>query len=111
MRNIEDLCNDRKSKGTQNSLVQSRGRLREPRYLDAMLSVEVSSAQAGVEAVAQALQQPHSWEQLTFVLNQAEGGCGCISSVFHFKVSPGPENQGYLPPPLWAAPASGFCTL
>lgn len=35
-----------------------------------MLCVEVSSAQAGVEAVAQALQQPHSWEQLTFVLKK-----------------------------------------
>ena len=39
-------------------------------YLDAMLCVEVSSAQAGIEAVAQALQQPHSWEQLTFVLKK-----------------------------------------
>lgn len=33
-----------------------------------MLSVEVCRTQAGIEAVAQALQQPHSWEQLTFVL-------------------------------------------
>lgn len=39
-------------------------------YLDAMLCVEVSGAQTGVEAVAQALQQPHSWEQLTFVLKK-----------------------------------------
>lgn len=51
----------------------SSGRVAPP-YLDAVLRVEVSRAQAGVEAVAQALQQPHSGEQLTFVLDQAEGG-------------------------------------
>lgn len=50
------------------------GRSGEPRYLDAVLVVVVSGAQTGVEAVAQALQQPHSWEQLALVLNQAEGG-------------------------------------
>lgn len=50
------------------------GRLWEPLYLDAVLSVEVGGTQTGVETVAQALQQPHSREQLTFVLKQAEGG-------------------------------------
>lgn len=49
------------------------GQVVEPLYLDAMLGVEVCGAQAGVEAVAQTLQQPHGWEQLTFVLKQAAG--------------------------------------
>lgn len=49
------------------------GQWRVTTYLDPVLSVEVCCTQAGIEAVAQALQQPHSWEQLTFVLKPSRG--------------------------------------
>ena len=70
----DDSYNDMESRETGResgcSHISAGGQWGVTPYLDAMLCVEVSSAQAGVEAVAQALQQPHSWEQLTFVLKK-----------------------------------------
>lgn len=67
-------------------------------YLDPMLSVEVSCPQAGIEAVAQALQQPHSWEQLTLVLKPSR----------ERQVSPGRPRTLKLRdfPPPWVGPGT-----
>lgn len=69
-------------------------------YLDPVLSVEVSRTQTGIEAVAQALQQPHSWEQLTFVLEQ--GRQRETSESWPKKLKP----CDFLPPPAALVPCS-----
>lgn len=69
-------------------------------YLDPVLSVEVSRTQTGIEAVAQALQQPHSWEQLTFVLEP--GGRRETSESWPRKLKP----CDFPPPPAALVPCS-----
>lgn len=88
------------------------GQVAAPLYLDAVLGVEVSGAQTGIQAVAQALQQPHSWKQLTFVLNQAGGGSGCFSHLPLQGHTWPREPRPSAPTPLPAFPwLPRFCTL
>lgn len=114
-----DLYNDNKSRGREKELFGaftpwkgSVGQVVAPLYLDAVLGVEVGGAQTGIEAVAQALQQPHSWKQLTFVLNQAGGGSGCFSHL-PLQGQPWPrEPRPSAPTPLPTFPwLPRFCTL
>lgn len=97
--NIHDLYNNNKSRGRGKEFFGAfeplQGSVGRPwsLYLDPVLGVEVGGAQTGIEAVAQALQQPHSWEQLTLVLTKQRKVRLCFPAS-HFKARPS------TPPPI-----------